>query len=89
VAGWEQGRKARTWGHAVTVLPPGDDPGKYRWPVSGIDVVVLVAGDIDKETLELLGIELVCAGSLLVVVCDKRERLGGSIFTFKPRTTGA
>ena len=87
---WEQAAKTLTWGHLVMVLPPGECPNQFEWPVTGLDVVVLVAGDIDRTTLEALGTELVRVGSYLVVVCDpEREILGGPIFTFKPRRMAA
>ncbi len=87
---WAQGEKARTWNHEVLVLPPDEDPRNFRWPVCGVDVVVIVGGRIDRGTLEALGTALVQAGSPLVVVCDSdNETLGGPLFTFKPRRKAA
>jgi hypothetical protein len=87
---WGQARKTKTWGHAVMVLPPDEHPTTYRWPVTGLDVVVLVAGDIDGTTLEALGTEPVCAGSPLVIICDpENDTLGGHTVVFKPRRKAA
>ena len=87
---WEQARKTKSWDHAVLVLPQEECPSRFRWPVAGLDVVVLVAGIIDDGTLERLGTELVYAGSPLVVICDpENENLGGPIVTFKPREKAA
>ena len=85
---WEQAEITRKR-HAVLVLPYGEHASSYRWPVSGLDSVVLVAGHIGSSDLEALGTELVCAGSPLVAICDEARTLGGAIVTFKPRKKAA
>lgn len=54
----------------VTLLPLGDDPAGYRWPVAGDEVVVVHSGGETAERLRSLAVELIRQGSTHVVVLD-------------------
>jgi hypothetical protein len=66
---WERA-ESRTWldGRKL-VLPLGDDPASYRWPVAGRDCILYSFGTQEepRERLENLSIELIDAGALFVV----------------------
>lgn len=71
---------ASAWGRArgdldkpsrlVTLLPLGDDPEGYRWPVAGDEVVVVHTGGESPEVLRALAAVLIQQGALHVVVLD-------------------
>lgn len=50
-----------------TLLPFGEDPKAFRWPVFGASVIIL--GETDRETLEALSRALVFAGARRVLWC--------------------
>ena len=54
----------------VTLLPLGDDPEGYRWPVAGDEVVVVHTGGESPEVLRALAEVLIRQGALHVVVLD-------------------
>ena len=49
------------------VLPPGNAPESYRWPVSGDDVIVKQHGDATAAEVERVSLELLRSGARLVV----------------------
>ncbi len=51
----------------VMVLPPGDDPAAYHWPVAGEDVILMQHGDADEADVERTILELLRSGARLVV----------------------
>lgn len=51
--------------HPRTLLPPGDDPAAYRWPVAG--GVVIVMGDADRDALLALSGALLAASAVAVL----------------------
>lgn len=51
----------------VMVLPPGEDPERYRWPVTASDVVVIQHGHADRADVERLVLELLRFGARLVL----------------------
>lgn len=51
----------------VMVLPPGDDPAAYWWPVAGDSVVLVQHGDAEPASIEKLMLELLRSGATLVV----------------------
>jgi len=55
-AAWEQAKEFRDQGRAVTMLPPGDDPKRFRWDfLSGHDPVLLVkAGETQGHEIRAL-----------------------------------
>ncbi|QBQ53829.1 hypothetical protein [Nitrosococcus wardiae] len=55
---------------AALCLPYGEDPLSYRWPVSGLDCLILHTGGLNKEALLRLGAVLVRAGAGRVVLID-------------------
>ena len=48
------------------VLPPGDDPDSYDWPVAGEGVLLMECGEPDTETLERVALALLRAGAEFV-----------------------
>lgn len=52
----------------VTLLPLHDDPGLYRWPVSGDEAVIVHTGGESPETLRALGVTLVKQGAVHVAI---------------------
>lgn len=57
----------------VTLLPLGDDPTAYRWPVAGDEVVVVHTSGESPERLRALGVTLVKQGALRVAIIDTEE----------------
>lgn len=51
----------------VMVLPPGEDPSRYRWPVAGQSVVLIQWGEAELADVERLTLELLRAGARLVL----------------------
>lgn len=54
----------------ATLLPLGDGPDGYRWPVAGDEVVVVHTAAETAERLRSLAVELIRQGSTHVVVLD-------------------
>ena len=52
------------------ILPPGESPGAFRWPVAGRDVLVIVLGDIADEVLLQLAHECLSQGATVARVLD-------------------
>lgn len=51
----------------VMVLPPGDDPGCYRWPVACESVVLIQWGEAETAELERAALALLRSGAVLVL----------------------
>jgi hypothetical protein len=51
----------------VMVLPPGEEPSRYRWPVAGQSVVLIQWGEADRADVERMALELLRAGAVLVL----------------------
>ena len=66
---------------AVLVLPPGDDPAVYRWPVAGLDCLVARVGKSTKREILLLMRELLEAGARRLVVILVEDLFGKSPIT--------
>ena len=77
---WEQARISRAAEHAVLVLPPGQTPLEIRWPVQDCDCLIAIRGELSSGLLRSLGVELIRAGSPLVVSAGS-----GPVIVFKPR----
>lgn len=52
------------------LLPPGESPSAYRWPVAGRDVLIVVLGDIDDTALLQLAHECLRQGAKVVRVLE-------------------
>lgn len=48
------------------VLPEDRDPFDFRWPVAGIDVLLLELGVFDTDRLERTALALLCHGAACV-----------------------
>lgn len=65
---WERA-ESRTWFDGCKlVLPLGDDPASYRWPVAGRDCILFGFGTPEpRERLIALSVALVQAGAAFVI----------------------
>lgn len=64
---------------AVLLLPPGDDPEHFCWPVAGIDCLVGQQGEIHEETLLRLAHVLLRHGA--TKVCLIAVDTNGELYT--------
>ncbi len=55
------------------VLPPGDDPERFHWPVAGIEVVLIQWGAVGPGELERAELALLRAGARLVLAVTTDE----------------
>jgi|GEM_PF-5737833 len=78
---WEDAKR-RIELHPTVLLPPGKDPRGYRWPVSGLDILVFVKGAISPETLAALVEDLLAARARSILVFDPLEHLGAGLKSF-------
>ena len=74
---WERA-KQRKKGNAM-VLPEGDDQASYRWPVHGLEVM-LIWKDATRESVLEFGEHLIRSGANLVVAPFEEEPSGGFCF---------
>ena len=68
LARWRVGR-----GLPVLVLPPGQDPSEFQWPVLGTEITVVDSGSTES-VLEALAHKLLASGALLVCVSYGKPR---------------
>ncbi len=61
--------------HAKLVLPPGEDVGAFRWPVHGVDVLVIQKGAFPVEQLPRFAYLLLTAGANAVRVLPEDSGL--------------
>ena len=52
------------------LLPPGELPSAYRWPVSGREALIVVLGDIDDTVLLQMAHECLRQGATVARVLD-------------------
>ena len=65
---WDRARDSQNCGYLL-VLPPGDDPTGFHWPVAGRDCVVWSLGTPEPhERLVALGAALVRAGAVFAIL---------------------
>ncbi len=64
---------------ATLLLPPGDKPGKYHWPVQGLKVM-LIWPDGSWDEVHALGQALVQNGAVLVVAPTEQDSEGFLFF---------
>ena len=74
--------KQRKGGNAM-VLPEGDEPASYRWPVHGLEVM-LIWKDASRESVLEFGEYLIRSGAELVVAPFEEEPSGGLFFWSTP-----
>ena len=70
--------KQRKSGNAM-VLPEGDDPTSYQWPVHGLEVM-LIWKDAARDSVLEFGEHLIRSGASLVVAPFEGEPSGGFSF---------
>ena len=61
------------------VLPAGDDPAAYTWPVSGLDVLLVEWGDYDTDYLERSALALLRSGANLVLTIREADLVTGQM----------
>ena len=61
---WDEAKRIRDQGRALAMLPPGDNPGRYRWDfLAGHDPVLLVrAGEAAGHEVRALVEAVMAAG---------------------------
>ncbi len=74
---WD-GAKQRKQGNAM-VLPEGDKPTAYKWPVHSLEVM-LIWPDASRESIFGFGEHLIQSGAGLVVAPFEEEPSGGFFF---------
>lgn len=74
---WDRA-KLRKKGNAM-VLPEGDEPAAYRWPVYGLEVMLIWPGASRMSVLEF-GEHLILSGAELVVAPFPGEPAAGFFF---------
>jgi len=74
---WDRAKQRKN-GNAM-VLPEGDDPSSYRWPVKGLEIM-LIWKDATRESVLGFGEHLIRSGADLVVAPFEREPDGGFSF---------
>lgn len=62
----------------VLLLPSGNDPADYHWPVMGLDCLVARVGETTKREVLLLMRELLAAGARRLVVILVEDLFGKS-----------
>ena len=73
---WDVARLRNAYGPAV-LLPPGEDFNKYKWPVKGREVLVLLLGEFPEE--QEFAAHLVNEGAPVVRVLN-----GGRMDSYRP-----
>lgn len=74
--------KQRKAGNAM-VLPEGDEPASYKWPVYGLEVMLIWPGALRESVIDF-GELLIRTGAELVVAPFKGEPSGGFFFRSTP-----
>lgn len=78
---WESAKQRKN-GNAM-VLPEGDEPTAYRWPVHGLEAM-LIWPDASRESVIDFGELLIRTGAELVVATFEGEPDGGFFFRSTP-----
>ncbi len=74
---WDRAKQRKS-GNAM-VLPEGHEPASYRWPVHGLEVM-LIWKDATREAVLTFGEYLIRSGASLVVAPFEGEPSGGFSF---------
>ena len=74
---WDRAKQRKS-GNAM-VLPEGDEPASYRWPVNGLEIM-LIWPDAPRESVIDFGEILIRSGASLVVAPFEGEPSGGFSF---------
>ncbi len=69
--------------HKYIVLPEGDEPAPYKWPVYGLEVMLIWPGALRESVIDF-GELLIRTGAELVVAPFKGEPSGGFFFRSTP-----
>ncbi len=78
---WERAQQ-RKMGNAM-VLPEGDEPKAYKWPINGLEIM-LIWKDATRESVLEFGEHLIRSGANLVVAPFEEETSGGFFFRGRP-----
>jgi hypothetical protein len=65
---WGTARIRNSYCADALVLPEGESPSQYSWPVRGVDVLVIQAGIIDLKPIPELAHILIASGATIVRV---------------------
>jgi hypothetical protein len=65
---WTNACTRNSYSHDALVLPDGKSPNAYRWPVHGLDVLVIQAGTVDLTPIPELAHLLIASGANIVRV---------------------
>lgn len=74
-------------GNRALVLPEDRDPFDFRWPVAGIEVLLLELGVFDTDRLERVALALLCDGAACVRALRSglfRDRRNCSMVVYVP-----
>ena len=92
---WEEARLRTRHSGPALLLPPGDDPGQYKWPVEGLEVMLVwLDGSPSQPRQDATPQELIHFAEVLVqngarlVVAPCPADSEGCIFV-RPRRSGA
>lgn len=73
--------------HGRTLLPPGESPSAFRWPVAGLEVLVIQTGAVAEATLlELRDVLLRAAANVVRIVAENEA--GASYMTIHQPVVG-
>jgi hypothetical protein len=64
---WARARRWRSEKEPGLVLPPGEDPGAYQWPVHGLNVA-LIATDMPEDDVAQILLALQRGGAVVVAI---------------------
>jgi hypothetical protein len=64
---WQRARRWRSEGEPGLVLPPGDSPDDYFWPVHGLNVA-LIATDLPEDDVARILVAIQRGGAAVVAV---------------------
>jgi len=65
---WNAARIRNAYSADALVFPDGESPTAYRWPVHGLDVLIIQAGTINLKPIPELAHVLIAAGANIVRV---------------------
>lgn len=79
---WDRAKKALagSWGDAVLLMPHGESPATFTWPVSGLHAIVETAAGPNDALLAELASELLNSGASLVAFVREDWRDGAIVY---------
>jgi hypothetical protein len=72
---WKHAKIRNSYCGDALVMPGGDAPESFNWPVHGADVLVLQAGNLDLSVIPRLANVLAHAGATIVRVCHADQMI--------------